>query len=140
MTGNAGFMDSDSLNKFFDNYSVGVNWYPSLGVQAGITYPPYNILKLSNTEYVIELAVAGFNKEDISISEDKDTLVITGDMKSPTQTDLKYLHKGIAGRKFKREFALGKNIKVLDAKLDNGILKINLVDEHQNNVKAIPIL
>lgn len=140
MNSNAGFMDSDSLNKFFDNYSVGVNWYPSLGVQAGITYPPYNILRLSDSDYVIELAVAGFSREDISISEDKDTLVITGDMKSPTQTDLKYLHKGIAGRKFKREFALGKNVKVLDAKLDNGILRIKLIDEQQNNVKAIPIL
>jgi HSP20 family molecular chaperone IbpA len=139
MTGNTGF-DNEFLNKFLDNYSVGVNWFPSIGVQAGITYPPYNILKLSNDNYVIELAVAGFSKDDISISEDKDTLIISGDMKSPTQTDLKYLHKGIAGRKFKREFALGKNIKVLDAKLDNGILSISLVDEHQNNVKAIPIL
>lgn len=139
MTGNGGF-DNDLFNKFIDNYSVGVNWLPSLGVQAGITYPPYNILKMSDTNYVIELAVAGFNKEDITISEDKDTLVISGDMKSPMQTELKYLHKGIAGRKFKREFALGKNIKVLDAKLDNGILSIKLVDEHQNNVKAIPIL
>lgn len=139
MTGNSGF-DNDLFNKFIDNYSVGVNWLPSLGVQAGITYPPYNILKMSDTNYVIELAVAGFNKEDITISEDKDTLVISGDMKSPMQTELKYLHKGIAGRKFKREFALGKNIKVLDAKLDNGILSIKLVDEHQNNVKAIPIL
>jgi molecular chaperone IbpA len=130
----------DKLHNILDNYALGFDWLPSVVSQAGLSYPPYNIVKTSDTEYEIDLAVAGFSKDNISISEDKDLLVISGELTDEVNKSYRFIHKGIAGRKFKREFAIGKNIRVVDASMDNGILKVRLIDERQNNIKSIPIL
>lgn len=87
-----------------------------------IKYPPYNIKKVDETRYVIELAVAGFGKSEIDIELQEGLLRITGKCDSPESTE--YLYKGIAERGFKREFTLADNVEVKSSTLVNGMLKI----------------
>ena len=88
-------------------------------------YPPYDILKLDEDTYVLSLAVAGFSKEDINVSIDNETLVIKGELVEII--DAEVIHKGIAGRKFTRTFALGEYMEVSSAELKDGMLTINIV-------------
>ena len=90
-------------------------------------YPPYNIVQVNEDEYFIELAVAGLDEEDLEITQDQNTLVITGAIN--VSEDLNYLHKGIAGRNFRREFTLADHVEVVSADLKKGILLINLKRE-----------
>ena len=92
------------------------------------SYPPYNIKKVADNKYVVELAVAGFGKQDIDVELNKNTLVIKGsttlDTLTKDGTDVTYLHKGIAERAFTRSFQLADTIEIKNAELINGILKI----------------
>jgi molecular chaperone IbpA len=88
------------------------------------SYPPYDVLKLDEDTYLVSLAVAGFGKEDISLSVDNGTLVISGEITEVT--DAEVLHKGIAARKFTRSFALGEYMEVSSASLKDGMLNINI--------------
>lgn len=90
-------------------------------------YPPYNIVQVNEDEYFIEIAVAGLDEEDLEITQDQNTLVITGAIN--VSEDLNYLHKGIAGRNFRREFTLADHVEVVSADLNRGILLINLKRE-----------
>jgi molecular chaperone IbpA len=87
-----------------------------------IKYPPYNIKKVDENRYVIELAVAGFGKTDIDIELQEGKLSIQGKCDSSDSTE--YLYKGIAERGFKREFTLADNVEVKSSSLVNGMLKI----------------
>lgn len=95
------------------------------------SYPPYNIVKLSEDRFEVELAVAGFSKEDIEISVKNGILTVKGNKPLDIDRDSKgrfveYIHKGIAARTFTQTFALGEYVNVLNARHDNGILTINL--------------
>ena len=84
-------------------------------------FPPYNVRKLDEDNFVIDLAVAGYNKDTLSIEEQDGTLTIKGEKPEDTDT---YLHKGIAGRKFTRTFALGEYMHVDNADFNDGMLYI----------------
>jgi molecular chaperone IbpA len=88
------------------------------------TYPPYDLLKLDEDTYRISLAVAGFSREDINISVDNGTLIIKGEIVEVV--DAEVVHKGIAGRKFVRSFALGEYMEVTGAEMKDGMLHINV--------------
>ena len=88
------------------------------------SYPPYDLLKLDEDTYRISLAIAGFSKEDINVSVDNGTLVIKGEIVEVT--DAEVVHKGIAGRKFTRSFALGEYMEVTGADMKDGMLHINV--------------
>ena len=88
-------------------------------------YPPYNIKKIDDTHYVIEMAVAGFGQTDIDIEIDGGKLVVKGNVNS-TEADDNFLFKGIAARAFTRTFALNDQVEVKDAEIFNGMLKIAL--------------
>jgi molecular chaperone IbpA len=88
-------------------------------------YPPYNIKKIDDTHYVIEMAVAGFGQNEIDIEIDGDKLVVKGNVTS-TEPEDNFLFKGIAARAFTRAFALNDQVEVKDAELFNGMLKIAL--------------
>ena len=90
-------------------------------------YPPYNIVQVDENEYFIEMAVAGLDEEDLEITQDQSTLTITG--KIEVSETLNYLHKGIAGRSFRREFTLADHVEVTEANLKKGILFIRLKRE-----------
>ena len=88
------------------------------------TYPPYDLLKLDEDTYRISLAVAGFSRENIDISVDNGTLIIKGEIVEVV--DAEVVHKGIAGRKFTRSFALGEYMEVTGAEMKDGMLHINV--------------
>ena len=89
------------------------------------SYPPYDLLKLDEDTYRLSIAIAGFSKDDIDVSVDNGTLVIKGEITEVT--DAEVIHKGIAGRKFTRSFALGEYMEVSTAELTDGMLHINVV-------------
>ena len=88
-------------------------------------YPPYDILKIDEDTYKLSLAVAGFSKSDIDVSVDNGTLIVKGEITEAI--DAEVVHKGIAGRKFTRTFALGEYMEVSNAELKDGMLTINIV-------------
>jgi molecular chaperone IbpA len=88
------------------------------------SYPPYDLLKLDEDTYRLSLAIAGFTKEDVSVSIEDGTLIIKGEIVEVTDAEI--VHKGIAGRKFVRSFALGEYMEVSGAELKDGMLHINV--------------
>ena len=105
-------------DKMFDNLSRYVdNNVSSTG------FPPYNIRKEGDYHYVIEMALAGFSKEDIEVEVADGTLSVRSDKKDDAADNL---YRGISFRKFNRKFTLSDDIVVNDAALDNGMLTINL--------------
>jgi len=98
-------------------------------------YPPYNIKKTGDNNYVIEMAVAGFAKQDIEIEFADDKLIVKG---TTSDDDTDYLFKGIAGRNFTRTFALNDQIEIKGAELFNGMLQIALeriIPDHKKSKK-----
>ena len=87
-------------------------------------YPPYDLLKLDEDTYRLSLAVAGFSRDDIEVSVDNGTLVIKGELEEVS--DEKVVHKGIAGRKFTRTFALGEYMEVTGAEMKDGMLSVSI--------------
>jgi molecular chaperone IbpA len=93
-------------------------------------YPPYNIEKTGEETYRISMAVAGFSENDLDIQTRENKLVITGQIeKAEDGEDRTYLHRGIAERSFERQFSLADHIKVSGARLENGLLHVELARE-----------
>ena len=86
-------------------------------------YPPHNILKTGDTDYLIELAVAGFSRDELNIEVKDRTLTVTGEHQSKGR---EYIHRGISTKKFKRTFRLSEHVKVNGADLVDGILSVIL--------------
>lgn len=105
------------------------------------TYPPYNIKKVDENKYVIEMAVAGFGKQNIDIEIANNTLTVKGGL-TLDQLDpgvpMQYLYKGIADRSFTRKFTLADTVEVKNAELINGMLKLwleNIIPEEKKPKK-----
>ncbi|MBU1187643.1 MAG: Hsp20 family protein [Gammaproteobacteria bacterium] len=93
-------------------------------------YPPYNILSVDENQYRITMAVAGFSEQDLSIVSEQNTLVVSGRLADSDQnSDHEYLYQGIANRAFERRFQLADHVKVTKARLENGLLHIDLARE-----------
>lgn len=88
-------------------------------------YPPYNVAEINDNEWMISVAVAGFGMDNLDITLDKNILTIEGDTPKGGE-EVKYLHKGIGNRNFRRQFALADHIEVSNATLELGILYIHL--------------
>jgi len=89
-------------------------------------YPPYNIIKESETIWKIEVAVAGFDESELDVEIVNNELVVTGAVIKENKVEAQYLHQGIAGRDFERTFALAENVEVKGAQVKNGILTVTL--------------
>jgi len=117
-----------AMDLFKDPFFIGFNRelerFGNLHKVNSQSYPPYDLLKLDEDNYVLSLAVAGFSKDNINISIDNDSLIIKGELVEVI--DAEVIHKGIAGRKFTRTFALGEYMEVTGAKLEDGLLTINV--------------
>jgi len=92
-------------------------------------YPPYNIEKAGDNAYRIVMAVAGFGEAELNVTQKEDELLVTGQTKANGEDDKQYLYRGIAGRNFERRFQLAEHVKVVGAKLVNGLLVIELQRE-----------
>jgi molecular chaperone IbpA len=127
--------------KDFDRFFVGMDQYTkkltNIAEQSSKlaqNFPPYNIKKIDDSVYLIELAVAGFDESDIDIELANGTLTIKGNVK-PSEDYREdngeyafpvYVHKGIAQRSFTRQFTLADNVEVKGADLQNGMLRVTL--------------
>jgi molecular chaperone IbpA len=111
----------DRLFDMLENSSLG---------QGGENYPPFDLIKLGDNDYRIELAVAGFKPDELDITAQQNVLVVTG--RKRDETDDKgnnYIYRGIATRSFERRFALADHIQVNGADMRDGLLSIELVRE-----------
>jgi len=86
-------------------------------------FPRHNIVKQSDRDYLIELALAGYTKDDLAVELEEGLLIISGGMQDD---DVEYLHKGISTKKFRRTFRLNENVEVKDANFVDGLLSIQL--------------
>ena len=97
-------------------------------VQPVDNWPPYDIVRQGEDSYRIVMAVAGFEREELTLTDRPNLLIVSGAKKTPGQ-DCVYLHKGIAEREFERRFELADHVKVAHASLQNGLLTIELQRE-----------
>jgi len=105
-------------------------------------YPPYNISTIDDDHYDIEVAVAGFGEEDITVTQKDQDLEVKGNVvKDKDSAEDTYLHKGIANRSFTRKFKLGLHVQVTACDLKNGMLTIHLekIVPEEEKPKVIPI-
>ena len=98
--------------------------------EAAPSYPPYNIEKLDENKYRITMAVAGFTEPDLEVTLHENRLIITGKIDKPeAEAKGRYLHRGIATRSFERRFELADHIEVASARIESGLLHVDLVRE-----------
>lgn len=100
-----------------------------------VSYPPYNVELLDENSYRIVMAVAGFMEPELEIESEHQTLKVAG-RKEKNDDNITYLHHGIAARDFEHKFQLADHVKVVKAKLENGLLHIDLVREVPEALKA----
>jgi molecular chaperone IbpA len=103
-------------------------------VQPMDNWPPYDIIKQGDDSYRIVMAVAGFDRDELTLTDRPNLLVVSGAKKNGPQ-DCVYLHKGIAEREFERRFELADHVKVAQASLQNGLLTIELQREVPEGLK-----
>ena len=116
---------------FKDPFFIGFDraldtWSHAQTVSSATNYPPYNVIKVDEDNFVVELAVAGFAKTDIDLSTADGKLIVKGEL-STEDNDSKFIHRGIAARKFTREWALGEYMEVSNAELKDGMLHVHVV-------------
>ena len=95
--------------------------------QGSESYPPFDLIQVDNNHYRINLAVAGFTRDEIDITAQQNQLIVTG--KKADDDKIDYIHRGIANRQFERRFGLADFIRVTDAAFNDGLLSIDLVRE-----------
>lgn len=114
----------DHLNRLMDH---------AFSEESGSSYPPYNIEKISEDDYKISMAVAGFAPEELVVTVEDNRLIIRSEA-APEGEERSFLHRGIAKRAFERQFNLAENIKVGEAAYENGLLEVSLkriIPEHK---------
>jgi len=119
------------FDRTFDALSIMAN-----SKSQSVNYPPYNIRKVSDEQYTIELAVAGFDEQDIDLEVEGETLTIRGE--NPKEASEGLLHQGLAARSFVRKFVLSDDMEVKGAALSNGLLYIGMqryIPEHKRPKK-----
>jgi molecular chaperone IbpA len=106
---------------------VGFDRYFTAPHHQNGNYPPHNIVKYSDDTYAIEVAVAGFTKDEVTVEVDQDQLTIRGIKDRPTvDVGVEYLHRGLAARDFEQTFTLAEYMEVVGAKVADGMLQIDI--------------
>jgi len=89
-------------------------------------YPPFNILKWNEDQYEIQIAITGFEKEEIRVEVEQNQLTVYGESKVMSLGDTMYIHRGLATRDFERTFTLAEHMEVKGAETKNGMLRIQI--------------
>jgi len=139
-------LDIPQLHKFgigFDTMFDDLHRMHSQHLNSNTHYPPYNVVQITEDEYMISIAVAGFGPDNLTVTKDKNFLVIEGNhvTDSIDTTEVNYLHKGISERSFRREFKLADYVEIENAHLELGILNVHLKREipEEQKPKSIAI-
>ncbi len=123
------FRSTVGFDRLFPFFEDALRWDA-----ADVSYPPYNIEKTGEDSYRITMAVAGLAKDDLNVEARANTLLVSAKRREEV-ADNAYLHRGIAGRGFSRQFRLADHVKVAGADLENGLLHIDLVRELPEEMK-----
>jgi len=104
-------------------------------------YPPYNIITVDEDHFMIEMAVAGFNETELTVTQKEEDLMVQGTPSGKKVEEDTYLHRGIANRSFTRKFKLGQYVKVSNCTLEHGMLFIHLEKDipEEDKPRVIPI-
>ena len=122
-TYSSGSLWNNFLNDpFFIGFGPNVNTWTNVTTQNN--YPPYNVIKEDEDTYIVELALAGFDRSDLSVTVDNGNLIVKGEKEK--KDDVEFTHKGIATRSFTRSFALGEFMEVTKAEFENGMLSVTV--------------
>lgn len=119
--------DTHALNKAllgFDNLFDNIE--NRFANQINNNYPPYNIVKKDDNSYELEVAVTGFTPEEITVEIDQNQLIIKGHRQREEDTEVQYLHRGLATRDFTRMWTLAEHMEVGEGHIKNGVLRIAL--------------
>ena len=111
----------DYLDRFFNSFETTTN------------YPPYNLIHVNNVESVLEIALAGFTKDEINVYTEYGKLTVEGNKENNQETGSQYVHQGLAQRSFNRTWSLSEDIEVREVQFKDGLLTVKLgkiVPEH----------
>jgi molecular chaperone IbpA len=119
--------DTNALNRALIGFdSLFDNFEQRFANQINNTYPPYNILKHDEDTYEIQIAVTGFEKDEVVVEIDQNNLIVKGNKKEVDLKEPTYMHRGLATRDFTRSWQLGEHIEVNEGRIKNGVLTIEL--------------
>ena len=130
----------EDLFRDFNRFAIGFEPMIARVASNPVTYPPYNLTH-DEHGYRLELAVAGFKMEELEIYLSNDRILMVRGSKSEDQNNRNWIHRGIAARDFERQFTLAEHIKVISAKMEDGLLIIELEREipEASKGRVIPI-
>lgn len=118
-------LDAAGLNKMLIGFDrVMDDFEQRFAGQIQTNYPPHNVLKTGENTYEIQIAVSGFEKNEIAVEVAQNTLVVTGQRLRTDDAETVYLHRGLATRDFVRTFPLADHMEVRDGAIKNGILSV----------------
>ena len=134
-------LDIPQLHKFGIGFDSMFDEILRVNAQQSNNYPPYNIVQINEDEYMISIAVAGFGQDNLTVTKDKNFLIVEGKHSSETveTEDINYLHKGMSERNFRREFQLAEHVVGIYSTLELGILNIHLKREVPEEQKPMSI-
>jgi molecular chaperone IbpA len=119
--------DTNTLNRALVGFDRIFNDFENRYANSTTNYPPYNILKSSDNLYEIVLAVAGFEKHEITVEIDQDQLIVRGQRAADSgDQEIQYLHRGLGFRDFERRFTLAEHMEVVKASTKNGLLSVHI--------------
>lgn len=119
--------DTNSLNKALLGFdSLFSDFEQRFANQINNNYPPYNVIKKDENSYELEVAVTGFNPEEISVEIDQNQLIVKGTRQRDDDETTHYLHRGLAARDFKRTWTLAEHMEVDSGTIKNGVLRIDI--------------
>jgi molecular chaperone IbpA len=120
-------VDANTLNRMLVGFDSLFNDFERrFANQINNNYPPHNIVRTGDNQYIIELAVSGFNKDEIAVEVDQEHLVIRGERSREDDETWEYLHRGLATRNFVKVFPLLDHVEVKGSTIKNGILTVSL--------------
>jgi len=119
--------DTNALNRALVGFdTLFDNFEKRFANQVNNSYPPYNVLKRDEDNYEIQIAVSGFEPDQVTVEVDQNELIIKGDAGTADNADTVYLHRGLASRNFTRTFTLAEHMEVGEGRIKNGILTVEL--------------
>jgi molecular chaperone IbpA len=117
--------DIQKLMNDLTKYTIGMDdWFDRIVVPTDTNYPPYNVIKESDTELRLEVALAGFAKNEVTVYTEDGKLVINGH--KTTDNDKEYVYKGLANRAFDRSWTLPDDLEIKNVKFEDGLLSVSL--------------
>jgi molecular chaperone IbpA len=120
-------LDANALNKALLGFdAMFQDFEHRYANQINSNYPPYNILKRSENSYEIQVAVTGFEKDEVAVEVDQNQLIVRAERKAIEDLETVYLHRGLASRSFERSWTLAEYVEVGEGRIKTGVLTIEL--------------